>query len=475
MNLLNELKNNNTIINTKGGEYFSTSYNANLDLFTKVSRFNYDDEIIDLFIKARVEDKSLALANLLYLLDIRNGKGERRVFKIIFRYLCLNYKDDALIVLPFISKLGRYDYILEGIDSLIEDEVISLIKKQLNEDLNSDSVSLLGKWLPSLRCHNKNNLLAKRLVKLLGISEKEYRNILKVLRDKINIVESKLTNCDYENINYELVPSKAILKYSEAFNINDKERFTNYKSDVLNSKKSINTKGLYCYEIIRKLINSYNADLEVLDALWKNQKDIDCGDSDTLVVADTSGSMGCYNYLPLSTSIGLAIYFAERNKGLFKNSFITFSNKPVIQEIKGDTIYERFISLKEINESYTDIDKTFELILDTLIKNNGSQFDLPKNILIISDMEFDRGIYSKNSTNFEGWKKAFNSAGFDLPNIIFWNVAGYIKGLPVTSLTDNVSMISGFSQNILENLFTLENYNPINLMLDKLKVYLDLL
>ena len=140
--------------------------------------------------------------------------------------------------------------------------------------------------------------------------------------------------------------------------------------------------------------------------------------------------------------------------------------------LDGDLITD---CLKEINESYTDIDKTFELILDTLIKNNGNQSDLPKNILIISDMEFDRGIYSKNSTNFEGWKKAFNSAGFDLPNIIFWNVAGYIKGLPVTSLTDNVSMISGFSQNILENLFTLENYSPINLMLDKLKVYLDLL
>lgn len=475
MNLLEELKNNNTITNSKGGEYFSTTYDANLDLFTKINRFNDYHEVIDTFTKAYIENRDLALANTLYLLDIREGKGERRLFKIIFKYLCNNHKEDALVILPFISKLGRWDYILEGINTTIENEVVVLIKEQLELDNNSDNVSLLGKWLPSLRCHNKNNLVAKRLVKLLGMSEKEYRKLVKELRTKINIVESNITNKNYDNIDFYEVPTKALLKYEDTFNRNIKGRFEEFKNSVSNGEGKINTKGLFCYEIIKKLIFNCNGDLKLYDLMWKNQKDISLPNDNILVVADTSGSMTYPNYLPISTSIGLAIYIAERNKGIFKNNFITFSNNPVIQEIKGNTIDEKILSLREINALNTDIDKTFELILRVLENNNVDMCEVPKHILIISDMEFDKGVYSETGTNFNGWKKAFDDAGYQLPNIIFWNVAGTSNGVPVTKFEDGVSMISGFSTNILENLFDLENYNPITLMVDKLNKYLDMI
>lgn len=176
MNLLDGIKKNNTSVSINVPKYYDTSYNSNLDVFTMITRFNYEPNIINLFNNALIENEELALANLLYILDIREGKGERRLFKIIYKFLCNEYPNQALRILPFISELGRYDYLLVGINTKIEKETIEAIKNQLNSDKTSDIPSLLAKWLPSIRTHKKNNLLAKKLVKLLNISEKELYN-----------------------------------------------------------------------------------------------------------------------------------------------------------------------------------------------------------------------------------------------------------------------------------------------------------
>ena len=84
MNLLEGMKKNSTIKNTKGSKYYMTTYDSNLDVFTSISRYNSDEEIIRLFNNALNENQDLALANLLYVLDVRDGKGERRIFKTIF-------------------------------------------------------------------------------------------------------------------------------------------------------------------------------------------------------------------------------------------------------------------------------------------------------------------------------------------------------------------------------------------------------
>ena len=165
MSFLDALKKNNTISNTKDGEYYSSTYDANLDVFAGLSRYQDTDEIIRKYKIAFEEDKTLALANLLYILDIRDGKGERLLFKTIFGYLCKNEKESALKILPLISKLGRWDYILEGLDTQIDEEVVNLIKKQLEEDKVSDTPSLLAKWLPSHRTHNTVNETAKIIIR----------------------------------------------------------------------------------------------------------------------------------------------------------------------------------------------------------------------------------------------------------------------------------------------------------------------
>ena len=473
MDLLSGLKKNNTIFNTKGSKYYATSYNANLDVFAMMTRFNRTDDIINKFHLAIDEDENLALANLLYILDIRNGKGERRLFKTIYKDLCLNYSALALRILPFISELGRFDYVLEGINTSVEKETVALIKDILNKDLTTNDVSLLAKWLPSIRTHNKNNKLAKKLVKLLGMSEKEYRYTLKTLRDKINIVESNLTNKTYDKIDFSKVPSKAMLKYNNAFNKHLESEFKEYKKSLVKGETKINTTGLFCYEIIKNIYQN-RGDKELFDLMWQNQKEI-VTNKNILVVADTSGSMTGFERIPICASIGLAIYTAERNTGIFKDHFITFSEEPTLQIIKGRTIYEKVQNMKCINPLNTDIDKVFELILTTAAENKIKGEELPSHILIITDMEFDDGVHSKGGTNFEGWRKAFKDKGYQLPTIIFWNVAGSTRGIPITKYDGDVAIISGFSTNLLENLFTLDNYNPIDVMLEQLTTYLEML
>lgn len=499
MGLLDYLRDNDNLIsNSKGGVYNRSSLNANLDLFAAVSRYQDEDEVIKKFNAAYQEDKKLALANLLLLLDVREGKGERRLFKICFKYLCKRDPEAAVEILKFIPMLGRWDYILEGLDTPIEQSVLNYIEQQLMIDLHyPDKMSLLAKWLPSHRTHGKTNLKAQKIYRYLKLSEKEYRKMLKMMRARLNLVENNLTHKEY-NINFEHVPTKAMLKYRKAFERNCKEDFAEYLDNVKAGTQKINTKGLFCYEIINKIIKDKAMEQsgELFDAMWNNQRDFLQGNSsNVLVMADTSGSMESPNYLPISNSIGLAIYIAERNHGYFKDYFLTFSDEPRLQKIQGVDIVDKVAGINTIVAN-TDIDKAFKLILDAAEHEHLSEDDMPSHIIIISDMEFDHGCYSsgdpydtgddhrggwgwyapsKSVTNLDGWKKAFADKGYQLPKIIFWNVAASTNGLPATKQDNDVAMISGFSTYILENILNPENITPEQIMRDTLDKYIRML
>lgn len=475
MGLLDAMKKKNYIENTKGSRYYRTTYQDNLDVFTMLSRYHPSSNVIQMFHRALLEDETLALANLLYLLDIRKGKGERLLFQTIYRDLCENRPDLARKILPWIPVLGRYDYLLIGLDTEVEEETINLIRNQLEQDKDSNHPSLLAKWLPSHRTHNQNSEIAKKLRKKLNLSEKEYRKLLGSIRNKLNLIEKNLTEKTYEKIDFSEVPAKAMLKYHNAYYQHLRTKLQAYQEQVRAGKEKINTTGLFAYEIIQKIIfhNSISDDLYQL--MWENQKDIlEHVNANILVVADTSGSMLTDGAIPYATAIGLALYTAERNHGIFHNHFITFSSNPILQEVKGNTIQEKVANIECIVDN-TDIDKVFTLILDASVENHLKQEDMPSHILIISDMEFDEGVLTHNGTNLEGWKKAFLEKGYQLPVIIFWNVATRTFGVPATKFDQDVAMISGFSTNVLENLLTLENYQPQDVMLEKLESYLQML
>jgi uncharacterized protein with von Willebrand factor type A (vWA) domain len=475
MDLIEGMLKKQTVLNSKGGEYYNSTYNDNLDLFSGVNRYTDTDKMIKIFKNAFNEDKNLATANLLYFLDIRNGKGERKVFKTLFKELCSLDKEYAIIVLNNISKLGRYDYILEALETPLKENVLNLIHEQLKEDMISENPSLLAKWLPSIKRHGKRDMKAVQLVKELEFrSEANYRKFLRILRDKIKIVEHNLSNKDYD-IDFEKVPTKAMLKYRKAFSNHCKDKYSDYLQKADKGEAKVNTKGLYCYDIINKIYcRSHFTEEErhLYNAMWEQQKDILAGNnSNILVMADTSGSM-TWEKNAIETSIGLAIYMAERNHGIFKDYYMTFSSRPLLQKVKGVDIVDKVQNVECIVDN-TDIDKAFKLLLETCVENALSQEDIPSHIIIISDMEFDRGVYSEQGTNFEGWKKAFKDAGYKLPQIVFWNLG--VRGFPVTKFDEDVCIINGFSTSIFENLLDLEHFTPVGVMMSTLKKYIEII
>lgn len=465
-----ELQKNLFLTNTKGGLYFDTTYNFNLDIFSMASRFMDEDILTNLFNYAYDEDKYLLTANILYLLDIRNGKGERRIFKILFKNLCLKDQDLAKKVLNLIPNLGRYDYILETYDTPLWINTLEIIKNQLKLDEISLYPSLLAKWLPSIRNHNKNNAMARILCKELNISEKNYRKMLKDIRLKLNIIEIKLSNKDYD-INYEIVPSKAMKLYNNTFNRHDDKNYKAYLDKVNKGEAKINTASLEPYDIIKQILS--NADSkDLMNLMWENQKDIFSGNySNVLVIADTSGSMFTSSMIPISSALGLAIYAAQNNKGQFHNMFMNFSSETSLQEIHGSKLSD---ILKSINFSNwgmsTDIDKALKIILNASIK---SPSDCPSHLLIISDMEFDLSV--DKQPNFYHWKEQYQKNNLKMPNVIFWNVSENSRGIPVTKYENGVALVSGFSKNVFKSILNLESYSPIKIMEDTLKPYLEML
>lgn len=471
MNLLEGMLQKSTVANTKGGEYYSSTYNSNLDLFSGTNRYTAEEYMVQQFRNAYAEDKILAVANLLYFLDIRNGKGERKVFKTLFNELCQLDTEMAKIVLDNIGSLGRWDYVLVALNTKVEDYAINIIKEQLEKDKSTNKPSLLAKWLPSVRTHNKNKEEAKYLCEKLELTEKQYRKLLSKIRSKINLIETQLTNRQYNEIEFEKVPAKAMLKYRNSLEENCGERYAEFLNKANKGEVKINTSGLFCYEIIEK-IRKKSINRELANAMWEQQKDILKDNTDNmLVVADTSSSMTWKEHV-YETSIGLALYIAERNHGFFKNYFMRFDTNPALEYVKGIDIVDKVRAIKDYYGN-TNVDKVFKLILDTAEQHNISQEDMPSHLIIVSDMEFDRGCYSQEGTNFQGWKKAFEEKGYELPKIVFWNVA--TSGFPVTKYDNDVCMINGFSTSIFENILNLEDFTPVGAMVKSLQPYIDLI
>ena len=297
--------------------------------------------------------------------------------------------------------------------------------------------------------------MAKKLATSIGMSDREYRKTLSALRSRIKIIENNLRMKDY-TFDYDKQPSKALFKYRQAFFRNDKERYQEFLERAEESPSVMHTGTLTPYDIIAPVIsNKKLADDEryAMDVTWKALPDY--ADSDnSLVVVDGSGSMyfGC-NPLPAAVAQSLGIYFAERNKGVFHDHFITFSNRPRLIEIKGEDIVEKVRYCMSFNEcSNTDLEKTFDLILETAVINRLAKENMPEKLYIISDMEFDCCSYGKEETIFENAKMKYQMNGYTLPEIIFWNVNSRNIQQPVKMNDLGVALVSGCNPQIFSML-----------------------
>ncbi len=475
--MLNFLKNEvNKTETLNGATTYISSGKYCLDLFASIgaSRNLDEKEIVKRFHRAFCEDKNLAMKILFYARDIRGGLGERKVFRTILRNLPRTSRSALVKNIQNIPEYGRYDDLLELMDTSCKKEVVAFIKEQLQKDIaniETDNISLLAKWLPSINATNIQAVkLGKRLAQCLNMSEKEYRQTLSKLRAKIKIIENNLREKDY-SFDYSKQPSKAMFKYKKAFIRNDKERYDEFLNKVQSGIVKMNTGMLYPYDIVRTIIHGgelSDEEKKSLDVTWKALPNY-TKDENALVVVDGSGSM-YWGGIPQPAEVAqsLAVYFAERNTGVFKNHFITFSENPRLVEIKGDDIYNKIRFCIGFNEcANTNIQKVFELVLRTATKNKLSQNDMPETIYIISDMEFDSCTVDAELPNFEYIKRKFNEKGYKLPRLVFWNVNSWQQQVPVKENEQGVILVSGCTPKIFEMVMDGET-SPYKFMLDVL-------
>ena len=426
-----------------------------LDLFATIGalRRESEQEITARFLRAYAEDPDLAMKILFYGRDVRGGLGERRVFRILLRWLAVSKPESVVRNLPYVAEYGRWDDVLVLLDTPCRAEALALLKQQFDADLaalSSDGdVSLLGKWLPSVNASNDETIrAAKQIANAFGLSDRDYRKTLTKLRAQIRILENNLRKRDY-TFDYSKQPSKAMFKYRKAFLRNDAERYGAFMQRVSTGEVKLNTGALYPYEIIEKAYHCDDAERLSLDATWRALADY-TQDENALVVADGSGSMYCGGKpMPAAVAQSLAIYFAEHNRGAFRNHFITFSMNPRLVEIKGRDIVDKARYCETFNEcANTNIQKVFELVLNAAVRNRVPQKDLPSTIYIISDMEFDSCAAGASLTNFEYAAKLFRQAGYRLPNVVFWNVSSRNQQQPITTNEQGVALVSGCSPRI---------------------------
>ena len=472
--MLEYLKNEtNKTLTENGAATYRTSCSDCLDLFATIGALRHSDEsiIINRFMRAYTENPDLAMKILFFARDVRGGLGERRVFRIILEWLAQNKKISVMKNIFCIPEYGRYDDLLVLLDSDCQSAVVALIKSQLADDIeamqNKSEISLLAKWLPSVNASNKETVRkAKKLCRMLGMSEAEYRKTLSELRAYLKLIENNLRERDY-TFDYSKVPSKAMHKYINAFYRNDNKRYSKYLESVERGEAKMNTSTLTPYDIIAPFFcgNVSDEKRKSIDIEWRNLEDF-TNDENALVVVDGSGSMYCGGAMPAKVALSLGIYFAEHNKGEFHNHFITFSENPQLVEIKGEDIFDKVNYCQSYNEcADTNIQKTFEVILQAALKNNVPQEEMPSRLYIISDMEFNYCTVDADITNFEYAKKLFQENGYNLPEVIFWNVYSINTQQPVTQNEQGVALVSGCTPRLF-SMITSGDLSPYKCMME---------
>ena len=444
--LINNIKkqqNKTTTLN--GAKAFVSTTNACLDLFAGWGGLR-GKNIIALFEKAHNENTDLAHRIILWGRDIREGAGERQLFRDAIKYLAIKNYKQTLQILHKIPELGRWDDLLVLQDTAVWEETKNLIATALK-----DGHGLCAKWMP------RKGPIAVALTKHMGLTPKQYR---KMLVNATNVVEQKMCAGKWKNINYEHVPSQASKLYAQAFTRHDQLRYQAYKNNLVKGIAKINAGAIYPHEILCGLAK----DRQIAEAQWKAQPNWIQEGMNFLPIIDTSGSMGNWRMKgsPANIAIALGLYLAERNTSIFKDHFITFSQKPQLQHVTG-TLLSRAQSMCTAQwEMNTNINAVFNLILNTATNNNVPEKDMPKICIIISDMQFN-GKWDK--TNYTQIKQLYKSHGYELPKLIFWNV-NYYGNTPVKEDKENTTLISGYSPSIMKSILSQKNVTSLDQMLE---------
>jgi len=464
------LQSQNRLARTANGAITLASTNSDvLDFFSTAGAFRTrsEEDIILSFSRAFSESRELAMKALFYLRDCRGGQGERRLFRVIWNWLIDNYPDLVKKNIAHVPTYGRWDDICYNEKSL--STALCTISKTIDEYKSGTSTYnnlAMFKWLPSINTSSKDTVkLAHKLSKALCMSPRQYRKLLSKARAELGIVERDMSANNWNNIKFEKVPSRASLLYRKAFWKHTPDLYAHYISKVEKGETKINTSVIYPYEVVREYLEARSSNDPTLNVIWDNLPNYIEDGSQALVMADVSGSM---EGLPLSVSISLAMYMAERNPDpVFGNHFMTFSKRPSLIKITGSNLFEKITNLSHAHwDMNTNLQAAFDLILETAIRSKLSPDAMPDKLVIVSDMQFDNACGTR--TNFEIIKDKYESAGYEMPSIVFWNVNASTSHSPVEFDQKGVMLVSGCSPTIFRNVLSNTVCTPYDLMLEVL-------
>lgn len=475
MNFSDVMKQESVKKYTENGAMAYDRLNGSLiTLFAQIGalRSRTEKEIEDKFASAFNEDKLLATKMLFYCGNIRGGGlGERRTFRICLKWLAKNYPSIVEKNIELIPYYNRWDSLFELVNTSCEEAMWKLVSFYLEEDLKQmgcgKPCSLLAKWLPTETASStKTRELAKRAIKNIGMTPRQYRKIVSSLREYIRVTERKMSLNEWETIDYSTVPSYAMARYNQAFKKHDEGRFSKYIEALNEGKTKVNASTLYPYDLVKNYMG-YSSDTNLLaERQWKALPNYIQGENNIIVMADVSGSM---SGRPMETSVGLAIYFAERNKGNYQNCYMTFTNNPhFIKLSPSDTLRAKVRQVMNTDVGYsTNLEAAFNYILANATYNEVDNKDMPKALVVISDLEIDNYIQSYGLDFVEEMKKKFASYSYTLPLLVLWNVEA--RNDTFLSQDEKVLYISGQSPSTFKNVLGCLNGKTVyDLMIETL-------
>ena len=457
-----------------GAVAYKSTNSAVYDMFAQggAYRQHSGNDCILLFKNAFEENESLAMKCLFYLRDVRGGQGERRFFRVCYRWLASKGFPAAERNLEHISEYGRWDdLIFCTIDTPLEKKAFDIITKQLALDVQCKTPSLLAKWLPSENASSAQTAYwGNKLRKHLNLTHKEYRKMLSALRERINVLERLMSANRWDEIEFDKIPSKAGLVYKNAFARRDIIA-KKYEAFAKSEQTKVNATTLYPYELVERAKHAYvDVDIAMLNKYWENLPNY-FGDkpASMMCVVDTSGSMTWgSNPTPLSVSVSLGMYCAERLNGPFKDHFITFSHTPKLVKINGVDFVDKTkrIMKNQINQN-TDLEAVFTMLKQAIIQHDVKSEDIPKTLVIITDGQIDcmtTQHWNQNSvmTGMERIRQEWAREGLTMPRLIYWNVNAH--EVNIIDKGPNVSFVSGLSPTLFKSI--LSGKNGYDLMLE---------
>lgn len=461
---------------------FKSTLDTNLDFFAKSGNINFN--ALEVFKQAFNEDRNLAIRNLLHTRDVRNGKGIRNNSRKILSYLADSYPEliiESKIIKAFIE-VGRWDDIFEvlkGSNKRPSNYVLSLIVEELSKP---EPNGLLCKWLPRKMVKaedRKSNydIIPLLIQKRMGLTPKQYR---KLLVQHTKVVETDMCANNWDAIKYEHVPSKAHNIYKFAFKRHSPEKYTEYLNKVETGETKINATTLWPHEVIGPFGNLVSN--KTAQTLWNSLPNFMPEDITILPVIDVSTSMcqpiqGYPKYLAIDVAIAMGLYMATKNKSVFKDLFLTFHSNPKLVALPKNATLERMYNTVR-HASWggsTNLIASVKLILDLAVKNKVPQKDMPKAIVVLSDMQFNR--YNSNMTSVEEIEQLYRETGYKTPEFVWWNICGGNTTradelpVPVTKDQSGCSLVSGYSPSIIKSIFNVnfENFTPYNVMIETLE------